>query len=230
MIAAQTANPIRSCDVQLHAPASGRTVASVWWLHPAILFIAVVAGTLLPAVAMSERTYTLYSTPKYVDADAVWLGVLACLMVACGTAFASQTPATSPRVTPTTRRLLVPWFYLAAGLTLLGYAVWMANGIRHGFSTGHVIEMVMGAEEDTYSALKFEIFRTIPGITTCSQFALLAVVFGPLLRRPGGSIPQDSAGLNPSFVRDANAAGQRAPGARRGRGADRTGVAADARA
>jgi hypothetical protein len=162
-------------------PAS-RFAQSVWWLHPAALFLAVVASTLLPAFAMSQRAYAQYETPKYLDEESLGLAGLASLAVAVGVMLGARTAAPQ-RMSAAARRRLVKWFYVTAALTVFGYAAWTLSGIRHGFSLNHITEMARGTSEDSSSELKTDVFQTVPGVTTCTQFGLVAVLLGGILRR-----------------------------------------------
>jgi hypothetical protein len=161
-------------------------VSTVWWLNPAALFLCVAGGTLLMACAQSKQSFEMYNTPKYLGGPSLGLGLLACLMVACGVYLGASIGAEPRPLTAKVRRSLAPWFYLASGLTLLGYAIWFGNGLRNGFSLARLLEMVRGADEGLADEMKFEVFRTIPGITTFTQFGLLAVLLGALLHARDG--------------------------------------------
>jgi len=182
MIQAQTADVVHSLQRQSNAAATGKTQLAVWWLHPATLFTAVAGGTLLPALILSEHSYALYGMPKYLDVESLGLGVLACLTVACGVFFGARIGAAPRALSQPSRKSLVFWFYLATGLTLFGYAAWAANGVRHGFSAGYIADLISGTDDEKFLELKFEVFQTVPGVTTCTQFGLLAVMLGTILR------------------------------------------------
>lgn len=166
------------------APAALSQPTTVWWLNPAVLFTAVAIGTLLPAVALSDSSYSTYGTPKYLDLRSLGLAILACGMVAGGVMLGSHVGAAPRRISSATRHSLVPWFYLASGLTVIGYVVWIASAIRNGLRPGHVAELLAGVDHEAFLTLKTEIFTTVPGISTCTQFGLLAVMLaGVLLQR-----------------------------------------------
>ena len=159
-------------------------VLRVWWLHPASMFTLIALGTLLPAMVMSSRAYAHYDTPKYLDGDSLLLGVIACLAVAGGVYIGVNTGARPRRLSPRIRRALVPWFYASCLLTLFGYAVWTVSGVRNGLSVELISGLLDDSEAEPSPNLKFDVLLTIPGVTTCTQFGLLAVMLGGVLR-PG---------------------------------------------
>jgi hypothetical protein len=107
--------------------------------------------------------------------------VIACLAVGCGVYVGMHTGARPSRLTPRIRRALLPWFYASCLLTLFGYAAWTVSGVRNGLSIELIRSLLDGSDPESSPDLKFDVLVTIPGITTCTQFGLLAVQLGMVL-------------------------------------------------
>jgi hypothetical protein len=66
-------------------------------------------------------------------------------------------------------------------LTVLGYAIWGAQGVRSGFSLGMLREMLSDPDGTPEEVIRNELFPTIPGVTTCAQFGVSAMLLGSWL-------------------------------------------------
>ena len=154
-------------------------IRRLWWLEPARLFAVVVGITILAAAVQSDAAYRLYGTPKYVATMHVLLAVAAIIVFSLGAWWenrGSEEPQSTP---PESDRVVRFWFRLAFVLTLLGYLIWGAVGVKNGFSLHMFVELVTDA--DTYAAeetVRKELFPTIPGVTTCTHFNVVVVMLG----------------------------------------------------
>lgn len=156
-------------------------IRRLWWLDPAWLFAAVVGGTMLAAALQSEEAYRLYGTPKYIEIKHVLLTVAAILLFTVGSRLFSphrQVQVDSPQ---DSIRVVHRWFWILFWLTLIGYAVWGAQGIRNGFSLGMLKEILTDPQGTPEETIRTELFPTIPGVTTAVQFGVAVMLLGAWL-------------------------------------------------
>ena len=158
-----------------------RPLHSVWWLHPSALFGAVAVLTLAIAVRTSDWGFQLYSTRKYLEPWHLAMGIGAWGVFATGVWLAMSTGKQPHRPSKQFDEALVPWFWLSFLLTMAGYAIWLLIGLKNGFSLGIILDLWQGADESTADMIKTEIFPTIPGVTTATQFGIVAVLLGTWL-------------------------------------------------
>jgi hypothetical protein len=149
-----------------------------WWLNPAWLFAAVIGGTMVAAALQSDHAYEQYGTPKYIEAYHVMLAAVAILVFAIGARLEAAISGVPQATPPKSDRVVRFWFWLSFALTLLGYTVWAAEGFRSGFSLGMLRELVTNPDLIVDDAVREEMFPTIPGVTTCTQFGMAAVLLG----------------------------------------------------
>ena len=80
-------------------------------------------------------------------------------------------------------KLAVPWrsvrliFTISFILTVLAYIVWFAVGIKNGLNLRLILDILHRASDANYD-LRKEYFKTIPGVTTATQFGLTVIVLG----------------------------------------------------
>jgi oligosaccharide repeat unit polymerase len=153
-------------------------VRKLWWLHPAWPFAGVVGVTILAAWLQDDQAYRLYGTPKYLSFEHVLMafGAIAVFVLGCRLADATgSAPAATPE---SSHRLVRQWFYVTTFLAILGYVVWFAVGFKNGFSPRLLLDLLLHDDFDAYDQIRHSYFRTIPGITTCTQFAAAATLLG----------------------------------------------------
>lgn len=158
-----------------------QTLKRLWWLHPVPLFGGSVVLTLLVAVFFSERSFELYGTPKYLEIWHLGIGFASWGAFSLGVGLALTTGKSFPPQGREIDGLLVSWFWGAYALTLAGYLLWLIVGLKNGFSLGMLLEFLRGADETLADALKHDVFVTVPGVTTSTQFGLAAMLLGTRL-------------------------------------------------
>lgn len=158
-----------------------RATPSVWWLHPAALFGTGTVFTLAIAVGTSEWGFQLYSTRKYLETWHLLMGFGAWAVCSLGVWLALSTGKEPRKPQRQLDDMLVPWFWLGYLLTMAGYGIWLFVGLKNGFSLAIVRDLLQGADEATADTIKNEIFATIPGVTTATQFGIAAVLLGTWL-------------------------------------------------
>ena len=150
----------------------------LWWLDPSLLFAVVIGGTMLAAFAQSDAAYRLYGTPKYIGLAHLLLAIAAILVFAIGRWLATNTGRTPPSTPHSAEKVVRFWFWVATGLTLFGYAVWLALGVKNGFSPGVLLEFLATDDPQLAESMFPEMFATWKGVTTCTQFGIAAVPLG----------------------------------------------------
>ena len=155
-----------------------------WWLHPRSAFLILGPPVLIGAYLVPSSTYTLlYGSAKYVDVNFVLVGLLIYASFIVGSLFAISTGTRSQEndVTLYCRWFVWPLFVL----TTFGYAVWFGYSVLSagGFGriTAALYSLLFLHEPSAAEYLKYEVFETIPGITTFTQFGILYATVEALL-------------------------------------------------
>ena len=165
--------------------AEANKVRAVWWLNPAIAFgmPAVAAGCAAYVTGSGDYLY-FWRTPKYFDLSCLGLLLAAVLIFGCGCLFGAARRSNSGRRRPSGDwKLAVPWrsvrliFTISFILTVLAYSVWFAVGIKNGLNLRLILDILHRASDANYD-LRKEYFKTIPGVTTATQFGLTVIVLG----------------------------------------------------
>jgi oligosaccharide repeat unit polymerase len=155
----------------------------LWWLYPGVGALLLGVPLTIIAYLTPESTYfTLYRTPKIVDSEFVVIGLFIYLCFTIGSFFAIGT-ATESQEEDTL--LYCRWFVRPLFLiTLFGYLAWFANGILTS-GVGPILigmhEVLFGQEFGSSDELKYELFPTVPGVTTLAQVGILYVTAEALL-------------------------------------------------
>ena len=155
----------------------------VWWLHPAVAFgvPTIIAGATAWLTQSSDYLY-FWRTAKYFNLSCFELLLAVVGVFSFGCLFgAGRREHRAPVATDW--KAIVPWrqvktlFQLSFVLTVLAYAIWFAVGIKNGLTLGVILDIIRGASGATYD-LRHEYLKTIPGITTATQFGLAVMVLG----------------------------------------------------
>jgi hypothetical protein len=155
---------------------------NLWWLHPSWVFALLNGVTMLAALLLSQEAYRLYGTEKYVDGEMFALALLGIAAFAAGQWFAKATGVNPPPAGAAVRRRLNPWFLAAVGLSLFGYLVWFGVGALRGKGLEQLASIWSVDQPVEAPEIREELFPTVPGITTCTQFGMAAVALGMLCR------------------------------------------------
>lgn len=153
----------------------------IWWLDPAFAFAAVVVPTILIAWWQSDAAFGLYKTPKYIELWHVLLAGAAVAAFTIGTRLALATHH-NPRQPPADAdRILRRWFYFLLVCTAFGYTVWTLVAVKRGFTLGMMQELLTTDNPVLGEHVKQNIFDTVPGVTTFTQFGVPAMLIGTWL-------------------------------------------------
>lgn len=161
---------------------------SVWWLWPAAPIVLLVIPTLLAANAIDAEVYErAWRTPKILDAKwtlVLFAGMMALVIGTMVAAMAERSelrqPAKEwPSLSIGARIVLGRMYPALVILTLLGYVVWIGNGLRNGLTFADVNQVL--TTQDNFKLPIKQKLETLPGITTLTQVAVTAVIVGVLL-------------------------------------------------
>jgi hypothetical protein len=150
----------------------------LWWLDPVWPFAAVVGVTIVVACLQSDAAFELYGTPKYVLPWHVLLAAGAILAFLVGRRLAETTGRTPEPTSASCNHIVRGWFHLTAALTVFGYTVWLAVGIKNGFSAALITELLFTDNPTLADHIRTELFPTLPGVTTCTQFGVPSMLLG----------------------------------------------------
>lgn len=169
--------------LRIRLPGTKRSRA-LWWLHPrfAVLFLGV--PLLVLAYLIPESAYlTLYNSRKYVDLNFLTLGLIIYGGLLAGSFFAVGTGSRPQErdVLMYCRAAVWPLFVF----TIFGYVVWYAYAVLLAGGPGPIIgtwlDLLFQPAAGTFDYVKFELFPTIPGVTTFTQFGILYATVEALL-------------------------------------------------
>lgn len=149
----------------------------LWWMNPLLAFLGVPGLTLLAAIWLPQKTYDVYAAPKFLVPAHLLVFAGAFLAVGVGYLLATKLSKAPDPVPASWDPLLRRACLAAVGLTLFGYAAWGAVGVKNGFRPAMIKQIITGQKLDSED-IKQKIFTTIPGVTTCTQFGIAAVVLG----------------------------------------------------
>ena len=149
-----------------------------WWLHPAWCLGLVCGLTLLLAYLQDPVAYELYGTLKYVESWHVGVGVLAIFVFVTGCVFGNAVQRESEIRKGVDLDVVRRWFHLCVGLTIFGYLVWLAVGLKNGATPVLFLDILRSDDAKVIESIRDEYFPTIPGVTTCTQFGLPALILG----------------------------------------------------
>ncbi len=175
-------------------------LAHLWWLAPVWPFVGIVASTMIAAWLQSDEAFLIYGAPKYIRTEHLYLAAAVIGMFSLGCYLASGSPAARASLflpllrsrsvhelqaadarERTIDTIAYRWFLLATLLTLVGYAAWLAVGLKNGFRPAMFLDILRGSEEMNGDVLRRDYFPTIPGVTTCTQFGVPATLLGAWL-------------------------------------------------
>jgi hypothetical protein len=145
-----------------------------------MLFCLVIGATMGAAAWQSDTAFRLYGTPKFIGAKHLLLAVGVMIAFGVGSRLATVTGKRS-KVTPAAVAIdgrIQIWFWISFALTTFGYAAWLAVGVKNGFSIAVLRELLTTDDPLFAENLHKDMFNTIQGVTTCTQFGVAAVPMG----------------------------------------------------
>jgi len=158
-----------------------------WWIHPAWAVALLPALTALIAVIIPASAYSDWKTQKYLTNEySLWLLVLLLTLllgIILSSAMAMRGGSTLITFSPTQITFLKRAYRTLFILTAVGYLVWIGSAISQG-ATFQDLSQVLERSPGAISELK-AISAPIGGITTLTQFGIVAVPLGAILHKIG---------------------------------------------
>lgn len=157
----------------------------LWWLCPSVIVGLVIPPGLLLALSLDDRVFRLaWRTPKWLDVPTVTLflaGVAVFMTAALLPLFGGHRTARAdwPSFADTTNsrlRKAAAWLF---AITLFGYAVLGASGVRNGVTPQDLLATVLTG--DNYSGDLKAAFETIPGASTLTQVGVAFTIVATVL-------------------------------------------------
>ncbi len=154
-----------------------------WWLHPIAIFVGLNGLTGTAAFLADSKIYMeLWREPKYFTefTALVTIGVLVAFSVGARLGAGNQSDYSDEvgwRGTVSFPRALV-LFNVSFWLCITAYVVWITLGISRGLSIG-ILKTIFTGGADVLTLRTY--LETVPGVTTCTQFGIAAVVLGCLI-------------------------------------------------
>lgn len=159
-----------------------------WWLHPIPIFVGLNGLTGIASFLAAPGTYfQLWRTPKYFNDSTLMLtaGVIIAFSAGVWLALAHQPSYSSKLEWPGTvsfsQALLL--FNVSFWLCVLAYVVWISLGVSRGLGLS-VLRSIFNGGVSVYTLRTY--LETLPGVTTCTQFGIAAVVLGSLIGASAG--------------------------------------------
>jgi oligosaccharide repeat unit polymerase len=154
-----------------------------WWLHPIAVFAGLNGLTAAAAFLADSKVYMeLWRTPKYFTGYALFT-TLAVIVVFCLSVrltagnYSAHSHEFEWRGTVSFSRAL-KLFKVSFWLCITAYSIWAVLGISRGLTIGILKSVFMGGV-DVITLRKY--LETVPGLTTCTQFGIAAVVLGSII-------------------------------------------------
>ena len=155
-----------------------------WWLHPIVIFVGLNGVTAVVAFLAEPRTYLeLWRTPKYFNGTAALLtfGMIAAFTIGAWLGVANLKGLHTQgewdgTVLFSSASLL---FRISFWVCILAYVIWVAVGISRGLGLSVLKAALLDGGAGVLAFKEF--LPTVPGVTTCTQFGIAAVVLGCLI-------------------------------------------------
>lgn len=158
---------------------------TLWWLKPAWIVGGFSGFVTIAAYLLPETAYlTNWRTPKFVDGEltALMLALLACFVASSLVVGIRPKGGLSSKVQPEpqlSQRLLTRLFLISYCLTLFGYLVWASLAVARGLNGSVILGLLRGQNGLAY-VIRHDYLANVPGVTTCTQFGVAAVILGAL--------------------------------------------------
>ena len=155
-----------------------------WWLHPrfAVLYLGI--PLLVAAYLIPENSYlVLYRTRKYIDPNFVLIGLLIYVAFIVGTFFLLRTGRQSQEreAIAYCRWVIWPLFFMA----VFGYLAWFAVAASRAGGPGGLLhallDVLLHPNSGVSDNVKNNLFATVKGVTTFTQFGILYATVEALL-------------------------------------------------
>jgi hypothetical protein len=156
-----------------------------WWLHPISLVALVPFTTAVLSIALPAAVYDEWNVRKYLSAEPsqlLLLGLVALLLGLVAASFAGRRDLEIRFALSCAQVLRLQRVYrLMFWLTVCGYLFWALAAVKSGVGW-HQLLAVVHQDDGAISLLKSNA-QPIAGVTTLTQFGVVAAFLGALLRK-----------------------------------------------
>jgi hypothetical protein len=166
-------------------PSHWKPLRQLWWFNPSWIFGLGTVGTFLLALGLSERSYALYDTPKYLRPEHIWIALSAWLFLEIGRRIGAALPAERSGSGAALEQTVVWWFFATFALTVAANGILLLRGLQNGLSLAIIRENLLAPPSDVSRELAGEVVVYLPGITTATQFGIICVLLGLWLDQRG---------------------------------------------
>ncbi|QDU27963.1 hypothetical protein ETAA8_30550 [Anatilimnocola aggregata] len=150
----------------------------LWWLNPSWIFGLGTVGTFAMALYLSEQSYALYDTPKYLRGEHWWIALSAWLALEIGRRIGCGWHRQRGESGDAIVKDVEWWFFATFILTTAAYAILLLRGLQNGLSLGVIMENLLAPPNEVSRELAGEVVVFLPGVTTATQFGISCVLLG----------------------------------------------------
>ncbi|MEC0178129.1 O-antigen ligase [Paenibacillus favisporus] len=159
---------------------------TIWWLNPGVVFTFMIVPNVVIANHLSSNSFlNNWGTPKYLSKELFQVSIFSVLLFLIGSAFmvivlkGIYDKRSIPRPQSIRRRekdysFLMFFLNVSYLFTFFGYIYWLYVALTRGLSFSVLIGMLQGSKGAMYD-LK-HLFSTVSGITTFTQFGIVASI------------------------------------------------------
>jgi hypothetical protein len=154
-----------------------------WWMHPIPVFAGLNGLTATAAFLADSKVYReVWRTPKYFTEAALFTTLSVILVFCLGVRLTAGNQSTHSHEFEwrgsASFPLALTLFKVSFWLCTMAYAIWAALGISRGLTIG-VLKSIFTGGVDVITLRTY--LETVPGLTTCTQFGIAAVVLGSII-------------------------------------------------
>jgi hypothetical protein len=159
----------------------------VWWLHPVAIFVGLNGLTGVAALIADPDIYLrMWGTPKYFYGGSALLTAAVLVAFSAGVWLAQARQSSSSSKSEwrgmVSLSQTLALFNVSFWICIMAYTIWVGIGLSRGLGISAFKAVFIGGEE-VYSLRNY--LQTVPGITTCTQLGIAAMVLGSLIGAGG---------------------------------------------
>jgi hypothetical protein len=134
----------------------------LWWLNPTWLFGMGTIGTFFLALYLSDKSYALYETPKYLKPEHVWIALSAWLALEIGRRIGAGWQHARGESGERNIEDVNWWFFATFLLTTAAYGILLIRGVQNGLSLAVIKENLFAPPNDVSRELAGEVVVYLP--------------------------------------------------------------------
>lgn len=155
---------------------SAHELQTPWWLRPVYIFVCLNMTVASIAWWIDDGTHAIWRTAKYFGAQEFGIVLVASIAYLLGDYLGAVSKTSLSFVGYNLNAI----FKAVCAVSILGYPIWFVSGVLNGLTPYMLYSFFIG-EPGMSDEIK-DAFVTIPGVTTITQFAIVAASLYPFLR------------------------------------------------